>query len=254
MGPVVVRHLDVPIAGWPPHRDSLRIAHLSDLHLRTWDRRLEHTRELLLGLQYDLLAVTGDFCNHADEWPRAAELSRRLFASVHVPGGSFAVLGNHDDPRLADESGLNLQFLRDRQVLVNRGETVWAIAGIEQTQGRRVSLESALNGHDRDTPVVLLAHYPSAVYDVPAGTVELVLAGHTHGGQIRLPLLGCVWTNDRVPGRLARGLHRVGGTRLHVSPGIGVSGPIPWRWRCPPEITILRLGAPVADNRRNGAA
>jgi len=71
--------------------------------------------------------------------------------------------------------------------------------------------------------------------------VQLVLSGHTHGGQIKLPWLGCVWPNDRIPRRLARGVHEVNGTKVHVSAGIGSSPPLPVRINCPPELSLLTL-------------
>jgi len=241
MGPVVVRHLNVSLANWPFAADGLRIAHVSDLHLRTWNRVLKHTQQLLLGLEYDLLAVTGDLSHHPGDWARAAELTRRLFSPLYASCGLFAVLGNHDSPRLAEAPELNLQFLRDEAVSVEYSQTTLAVAGVEQSMTGHGDVEAALAGIAPRTPAVLLAHYPSTVYDVPPGQVSLLLAGHTHGGQIRLPLLGCLWTNDRIPTRLARGLHIVDGTRLHASPGVGLSGPIPVRFRCRPEITMLRL-------------
>ncbi|MHC4234169.1 MAG: metallophosphoesterase [Planctomycetota bacterium] len=241
MGTVVVNHLNLALAGWPARADGLRIAHVSDLHLKSWNRALDQTQELLLGLEYDLLAVTGDFSNRPDAWPRAADLTRRLFAPLHPPCGSFAVLGNHDDPRLAEASDVNLRFLRDESVTAANGKDVVTVAGVGQTETEHGSVEAALTDASPDLPIVLLAHYPSTIYEVPHRRVGLMLAGHTHGGQIRLPLLGCLWTNDLIPTRLALGFHIVDGTALHVSPGIGRSGPIPWRFRCKPGITVLRL-------------
>ena len=241
MRPVVVRHLNVSLANWPFAADGLRIAHVSDLHLRTWNRVLKHTQQLLLGLEYDLLAVTGDLSHHPGDWARAADLARRLFGPLYAPCGLFAVLGNHDSPRLAEAPELNLRFLRDEAVGVQFGQTTLAVAGVEQSVTGHGDVEAALASFAPQMPAILLAHYPSTVYDVPPGRVSLLLAGHTHGGQIRLPLLGCLWTNDRIPTRLAWGLHVVDGTRLHASPGVGLSGPIPVRFRCRPEITVLRL-------------
>ncbi|MFH1110714.1 MAG: hypothetical protein V1790_16175, partial [Planctomycetota bacterium] len=99
-----------------------------------------------------------------------------------------------------------------------------------------------------------LAHYPSTVFRVPMGKVQLVLSGHTHGGQIRLPGLGCVWANDRIPRRMSRGLHEVAGTMIHVSPGIGVCLPIRIRVNCPAEVTVLTLVAVASDHEAVGSA
>jgi predicted MPP superfamily phosphohydrolase len=85
--------------------------------------------------------------------------------------------------------------------------------------------------------------------------VEVVLAGHTHGGQVRWPGIGCVWAHDSIGRRYAWGLHRVRGCLLHVTAGVGVTGPIRARVNCPPEIAVLVLrrgvgGAEVAPGRQ----
>jgi len=247
---IAVRQLDVSVGWWPVPIGGLRIAHVSDLHLRRWNPLLAQTQELLLGLEYDLLVVTGDFCDHPKNWRRSADLARRLFAPVRAPCGQFAILGNHDHAELGRLTDLNLTFLHNESTAVAYGSQSLAIAGVDQSFGRSGDIEAALSGVARNRPVVLLAHYPSTAYEAPPERVALVLAGHTHGGQIRLPLLGCVWTQDRIPRRMARGLHRAGQVPLHVSPGIGVSGPIPMRLRCAPEIAVLRLTLAPADKRR----
>jgi hypothetical protein len=241
MGPVTVRHLSVPIEGWPREAEGLRIAHLSDLHLAAWTRGIAYAQRLLLGLEYDLIAVTGDLGTNPGDWARTAELLRRFFAPVYAPLGTFAVLGNHDAPVLGDQSDLNLTFLRDQAATVGHNGSVIPVVGLEQTAGHDAAPEAVLSELDGRTPPIVLAHYPSTVHDLSPGLAGLVLSGHTHGGQIRLPLLGCLWTNDRISTRHARGLHLVGGTQLHVSAGLGASGPIPVRLFCPPEITILTV-------------
>jgi predicted MPP superfamily phosphohydrolase len=121
---------------------------------------------------------------------------------------------------------------------------------MEQTDDHDGDLQEVLSRSPVAAPAVVLAHYPSTVFAAPPARVGLLLAGHTHGGQIRLPLLGCIWAHDRIPGRLARGLHKVGGTQMHVTAGLGVSGPIPLRILCPPELTVLTLRSPVAGTVR----
>jgi hypothetical protein len=242
MNPVVVKNIDVPITNWPAQADGLSIAHISDLHLRRWDRSARALQELLLGLQYDLLAITGDFGHEPNRWEQTADLVRRLLAPVYPPCGTYAVLGNHDHPMLAEQVDLNLTFLRDANITLRRNEVPITIAGVEQTDYNRGTLEKTLAARFGKNPVILLAHYPSTVYEIEdSQEVGLQLSGHTHGGQIRLPFLGCLWTNDGIPTRYSRGLHRVNGVPLHVSPGIGVSGPIPLRFQCPPELSLLTL-------------
>jgi len=245
MEPVLVRHFSVSLADLPSALDGLRIIHLTDLHARRWDRVLAGAQQVIMGLEYDLLAVTGDIGHRPDRWQDTAGLVRRFFAPLHSRHGNFAVLGNHDSPSLASAEDLNLTFLRDQGVGVHHnGGDLW-LAGVEQTEESPGSVSAALAGRVEGTAAVLLAHYPSTVYEAARDHVELVLAGHTHGGQIRFPLLGCVWANDRIPRSMAQGLHGVDGTRLHVSAGIGLSGFLPARFRCPPELALLTLRAPT---------
>ena len=93
---------------------------------------------------------------------------------------------------------------------------------------------------------------PSTVYELRPGQVQMLLSGHTHGGQIRLPGLGCIWANDRIPVGMARGLHYVNGTVLHVNAGLGVSPPIRLRLFCPPEISIITLRDAKAGSPEGG--
>ena len=238
---IVVKHQRVSIWGLPSQIDGLRIAHLSDLHLSAWGPVYARTRQLLTGLQYDLLAVTGDFSDHPSRWRKTAECCRRLFEPLRPPLGIYAVLGNHDDRRLGRVTDLPLTWLNDESVVPPGGPGRLRVAGICQDAPGAGSITRALAEAGEGEAVIMLTHYPSAIYDVPAGRVQLLLAGHTHGGQVRFPLLGALWTNDRLPRRMARGLHLVGKTWLHVNPGIGVSLPLPARLMCPREITVLEL-------------
>jgi len=151
------------------------------------------------------------------------------------------VLGNHDDPRIGSTDGLPIVFLQNRSVVVERDGERINVSGVDQSRPGAEDLSAAFAGNNERAPTILLAHYPSTVFRLSDGQAQLVLSGHTHGGQIRLPWLGCVWPHDRIPRRMARGLHVVGSTTLHVSAGVGVSLPIRLRVNCPPEIAILTL-------------
>ena len=249
---VIAREVNVPLPGLPAGLDGLRMAHVSDFHFRRWDRASQAAQTLLTDLDYDLLLVTGDFCSFRWKWRKAVELTQRFLGPI-AQRPAYAVLGNHDDPRLAD-AGLPLRFLRNESVSLDFLGAGLTLAGVDQSGRRTEDLDAALRGVPAGGVTILLAHYPSTVFRVPIGEVQLVLSGHTHGGQIRLPGLGCVWANDRIPRRMSRGLHEVAGTMIHVSPGIGVSLPLRIRLNCPSEVTVLTLVAVASDDEAVGSA
>jgi hypothetical protein len=239
---VSVQYLTIPIARAAADWPGIRLAHVSDCHFRRWNRMFQSAQNLLLSLDYDLLVFTGDIGTMIRFWQRAANLALRFFGPLAEHRPICAVLGNHDNPALADASILPMRFLRDEAILWQHDGVVFELAGVEQTHHSQLGhLDRALAGPKPDTFSVLLAHYPSTVFRLPPGRVDLLLCGHTHGGQIRLPRLGCLWPNDRVPRHLARGLNRIGGTYLHVNPGLGASPPLPIRLNCPAEISVLDL-------------
>jgi len=245
---VVVRHINVPFSCADLSPAGMRIAHLSDLHFCRWSRVLETARELLRSLPYDALAVTGDFSDWRRNWRRTVRMMREFFGPIAGNRPIYATLGNHDHPRIAEAADMPIRFLRDDSTIHEHRNGLLRIAGVEQLHQHGGDTKKACLSRDVDLPTVLLAHYPSTVYRLGSARVGLVLSGHTHGGQIRLPHAGCVWSNDSLPPRLAHGLSRVNGTTLHVSAGIGVSWPLPVRVNCPPEISILTLDPLTAED------
>ncbi len=247
---VAIKHQRVPIYGLPREIDGLRIAHVSDLHFRRWNPVYVQTQQLLTKLQYDLLAVTGDFSTRPNRWREVAECCRRFFEPIRPPLGIYAVLGNHDDRRLGHITDLPFTWLHNESTVLHDGRGRLCLAGVRQDFSGNGRLERALAQAGEDQPVILLAHFPSTIYDLPVGRVQLQLSGHTHGGQIRFPFLGALWANDRLSRQMARGMHLVGKTWLHVSPGTGVSSPLRFRILCPPEVSILELCKVGWDTRR----
>jgi len=134
-----------------------------------------------------------------------------------------------------------LTFLRNQSAQITIRGCCVNLAGVEQTSPRGGDLHATLSQASAQSPTILMAHYPSTAFQLNGQSVQLVLSGHTHGGQIRLPWLGCIWPNDRVPRKMASGLHEVNGVPVHISAGIGVSLPLRMRINCPPEISILTI-------------
>ncbi|MHC5110892.1 MAG: metallophosphoesterase [Planctomycetota bacterium] len=241
MGTLAVRKWVVPVSNLPQKLHGLRIAHVSDLHLHKWKPVYEQLTCRLARLDYDLLVVTGDFAHLPWNWKHTCMLGDRVFEPLADARPIFGVLGNHDHPRIADAGLAGIRFLRNESTKIEIRGCPIHLAGVEQTNYAPDDLEKARREHTESSPRLLLAHHPSTVNRLDPGAYDLVLSGHTHGGQIRLPMIGCLWANDRIPLRMAMGLHRYRSTLLHTSPGIGVSGPLKVRFRCPPEISILSL-------------
>ncbi len=242
----------MPIAGVSPDLAGVRIAHVSDFHFRRWNRVLEAAQNLLLTLKYDFLVATGDFCAAPRRWPLAVSLLRRFFEPIAARAPAYAVLGNHDDSRLAAAGDMPVIFLRNQAVFIECARAVVELIGVDQGISRVEDFAAAFRDTRTRDLTILLAHYPSTVYRLPTDRVDLQLSGHTHGGQIRFPWVGCIWAHDGIPPRMARGLHSVAGTLMHVNPGIGLSPPIPIRINCPPEVTLLVLRS--ADSSCVGSA
>lgn len=263
-----LRRVDVPVL--PPDAEPLRILHLSDLHLTPGQHRKQRWVAALAGTDPDLVVVTGDNLAHPDAVPAVAQALGPL---LELPGAF--VFGSNDyagpvwrsplsyfDRDRAYVQGEPLPYEDLRALLVGAG---WADLNNARTMlkagGRTVEAVGV------DDPHVVRDDYPavagpaSPVADLHLGLVHspepvvldamaadgfpLLLAGHTHGGQVRLPGVGALVTNCGLDRRLARGLHRWPGgarpTSLHVSAGLGTHPTAPIRFACPPEASILTV-------------
>jgi len=169
-----------------------------------------------------------------------------LLAQLQSPLGSLAVLGNHDvlsDPerivRALETRGIPV--LRNRSTAFARaGARLW-FAGTDDVLEGHANLPLTLQGIPPEEPVILLAHEPDFAVHAARFPVDLQLSGHSHGGQIRLPLLGAP-VLPPLARRYPWGLHRIGGLTLYTNVGIGTIA-LPVRFLCPPEITLITLRA-----------
>jgi predicted MPP superfamily phosphohydrolase len=124
------------------------------------------------------------------------------------------------------------------------------VVGLDDPHIHRADLRVARRT-EPDAFGLAVVHAPDPAPELAALGYDLVVAGHTHGGQVRLPLVGALVTNSSVPTRLARGLARLGPSYLHVSPGLGTSKYAPFRLLCRPEATLLELGAQPSERARS---
>jgi uncharacterized protein len=245
----IVRRLRLEIGGWPRWRRPLRVAFLSDLHTGSHSddvARLNAIVDEIAALAPDLVLFGGDYVNmqpfgggRVPPRTTAAALSR-----LQAPLGRFAILGNHDyvygERAVADafeQHGIPvLDHARRSMRFQDRAIDLVGLPDAHVTRAEAYALLAALSA---ERPTIVLAHDPVWFAHLPAGP-HLMLAGHTHGGQIRLPGIGVVRTATKAPRRWIHGLIEERGQYLYVTSGIGTSG-LPLRWGVPPEIAVLDM-------------
>jgi uncharacterized protein len=236
---------------------GLRVVQISDIHYglflpKEW---LSEAVRQANRLNPDIIALTGDFVTYSRRnIGPAAELLGRLRARF----GVYAVLGNHDFRVDADAVTQALRrqridVLRNWHVPLRFGGQSMYLAGVDD-YGYGADIRRAMRGIPRDAATILLAHNPRVISLASRNGVSLVLSGHTHGGQVNLPLIGSVYGRSPERLRYKIGWDRMGATQIYVSRGIGTIV-LPWRVRCPAEITHLELlHSDTAAGRSRAAA
>lgn len=222
----------------PAGLDGLRVLHLSDLHVDVSDELLHAIIERVRELTYDVCVLTGDYrfrtYGAIDDAVRGmARLRSNLKGSV------YAVFGNHDSvtmlPALED---MGIRMLMNESCAHRHGDDHLYLAGIDDAHFFGVhDIDKALAGVPDAVPRILLSHTPEVYRQAARAGVQLLLCGHTHGGQICLPGGYPVTLDSRVPRRLGRGCWEYRGMKGYTSPGAGASM-VAVRLNCPPELTL----------------
>lgn len=242
---VRLRAIEVGLARLHPDLDGYRIAHLSDLHIGSYDDRargLAWARKTNR-LAPDLIVVTGDLVTSGTAYH--ADVAA-VIAALRARDGVFVVLGNHDqwDDRALSKAieAHGPRVLRNEWLPIQRGAGAFVLAGVDDGYTEKDDLGRALEGRPDHLPTVLLAHYPSFFRRAAEHGVDLTLSGHTHGGQFGVPFFADRLNLASAVGQRPRGLFRDGASALYVSAGLGTTGP-PLRIGVAPEIAILVLRA-----------
>jgi predicted MPP superfamily phosphohydrolase len=228
----------------------LKIAVLSDLHVGSPHRSIANLKQVVDATNAenpDLVVLLGDYVitdvvggTFVEPEPIAAEL-----AALKAPLGVIGVLGNHDwwydgeRTRKAFESR-GIRILENQNMrITHRDQSFW-ICGLADLWTREERLLPTLAEITDADPILVLTHNPDIFPQMPS-RVSLTLAGHTHGGQVNLPLLGRLVVPSKFKQRYAYGLVEENGKKLFVTEGIGTSI-IPVRFRSAPEIALLTIG------------
>ena len=253
--PVRVRNLPDSLRG-------LKIGLLTDLHASSIvsSRLIKASGDLLLAEEPDLIAITGDFVSGATKFLsgsigtfRKEHVTRCAEALSHLkaPLGIYGVLGNHDFWSGAESveticetftRHIGVVWLRNRSVTVKRGGASFRLLGVDDYWEPSCSLSAACRGLDGDSVRILLSHNPDINDDIALSRerIDLVLSGHTHGGQVVMPVLGQPVMPSKFGQKYRAGLVRDGDRQTYISRGVGcLLAPI--RLNCPPEVTVLTL-------------
>ena len=240
----VVRYR-VPVWNLPAAFDGFTILHLSDLHQKEFGRNQARLLDLINRQQFDMVAVTGDLLN---QFRPDVEPALKLLRGL-APKPMFFVNGNnewgavnrHRYGIMRRLGGAGVTILDNCAVPLPRGDRHLWIAGVDDPTNQKDRLDLALSGFTVGAPIILLAHSPEIFPSAVQAGVDLLLVGHTHGGQCRLPFAGAIW----VPGlglfpRWDYGEYHEGKSTMIVNGGLGESI-LPIRFAMPPEIALVTL-------------
>jgi predicted MPP superfamily phosphohydrolase len=248
---LVVRREELTLPRWLPALDGLRVGVMTDLHSGMPHAGLdaiERAADTLMAERPDVVCLLGDFIDRRALFARpvdAEALATRLAPLAAAPRGLYAVLGNHDwyagARRIGDAlDGAGVMVLEDSAAPAG-DDGLW-VAGTGDFRVRGARVERALMPVPEAAAVLLLSHDPDAFPSVPA-RVSLTLSGHTHGGQVGVPLVRRPFIPSHYGERYVAGHIEEDGRHLYVSSGVGTSG-MPVRFLRPPEVVILTLRAP----------
>jgi hypothetical protein len=227
-----------------PAHDGLKIVQLTDLHhsLFTPLEEIKRAVHLTNRLRPDLIVLTGDYVTFSRDyiWPLAQALGK-----LRARWGIFAVLGNHDFQVDPDEvtralRSERIRVLRNSHYPLRAASTALWIAGVDDLWWQADDLDAALRSVPARDPKILLCHNPLGIHAAARRGIDLVLSGHTHGGQVLLPVFGALYGRSKLGERFIAGWNRLNDTQIYISRGIG-KVLVPLRVGCPSEISCLRL-------------
>jgi hypothetical protein len=238
---VELRHNRIVSPHLPQAFDGYIILQLSDLHVDMSNAAMQRVIELLKGVRYDLCVITGDYRGMTCG-PYAATLAGMAKLRAALDGAIYGVLGNHDTICLVpglEEMGIKI-LLNENETIERGGERIH-LAGIDDAHFYRVdNIEKAAGDIPHDEFSILISHTPEIYRQAAHADFNVLLSGHTHGGQICLPGRIPITLDAVLPRSMGRGPWRHHDMIGYTSVGAGVSI-VPVRFNCPPEITLHRL-------------
>lgn len=226
------------------HLKDIKIVFASDFHIKPHQqKRLEKVIELINAENPDLVLSVGDFVSgHNEKMTMPIEDIAKELGKVKSKYGFYTTLGNHDGwygtERVTKSLQANgIKVLDNENISIQVNNKTIYIAGVEDLMTGKPNIYQALD--ETKTPTILLTHSPDMFVKVPEN-VNLTLAGHTHGGQVRIPLFGPIFTASKYGDNYTKGLVEEKGRKLITTTGIGTSI-LPVRFNCLPEIVVIKF-------------
>jgi predicted MPP superfamily phosphohydrolase len=243
---VQLSRVEVKLAHLPGEFDGLTIAHLSDLHLGIYTSAdyLRHCVELTNAQRPDIVALTGDYTYIERKY---VEPCADILSELRPRVGSYAILGNHDYYQGAGHTAramrrVKINMLIDKRDRLEARGAKLSLFGVDDLYYGDTDVVRLLREVPEHEPRLVLAHNPDFIERFARRNqhVDLMMSGHTHGGQIRFPLVGAPHIDSSYGQRYARGLNRCREMQIYTTRGVGMVG-LPVRFDCPPEVVLYTL-------------
>ncbi len=236
-------HIELKFKNLPASFDGTVILFISDLHIDAIEGLDDRIIKAVESSHYDMCILGGDYSlDHGDENKKAQGLIERIVGVIKSRSEVFAVLGNHDRFSMAETlDGFGVKVLNNDNVCLEKGGERIYIVGVDDCHYFGADdLESAVGGIESDAFKILVSHSPEIYKSADDHGIDLLLSGHTHGGQICLPNGTVLVEGASVPYKFAKGKWVYNGLTGYTSRGAG-SSCVPVRFFCPPEITFITL-------------
>ena len=247
---IQVEKINIEIENLPEMFDGTKIVHLTDFHSYGFNKREKKVLEMVDQLDPDFVFITGDFVDRKTEDIDSVQKFWKELGNQYQ-GKIFGVLGNHEYgnknadsdslEELLEKSGIVI-LDNENQKIFQEDEYIYLV-GVDDPDTGNDDLKEAATDTEKDIPKILLAHSPDIINDLNSlkeEKIDLILAGHTHGGQIGIPFVRPFWVPTKNRGKYASGLFIFDSVHLYVNRGVGLSV-LPIRFNCPPEITVIEL-------------
>lgn len=256
--PHIVRR-DFSLARWPERLNGFTIALLSDFHYDPCFsvHPLHAAIPLVSGLRPDLIVLTGDFVSvpaigDNAKAALAAEPCAQVLRQMSAPHGLWAILGNHDcetDPEQVTRAlrAEGIHVLNNQSEAIERDGARFWLGGVDDVISGTPDLAETLRSIPGSEAVILLAHEPDFADEASKFAIDLQLSGHSHGGQIRIPLIPPLYLPELAK-KYVMGTYQVGPLPLYTNAGLGTIG-LPVRLNCPPEITLITLRSSISSSK-----